>query len=288
MIADLPEIAVAAGMAIIVYITGKILIFVGQHFPNPNILGWHPLNFVQAGLQRRRPSADRHGRPRDTPGGGALLTPIHLFKSIFQRVVNAIGSAHDKVATLHNETIPAAQLKAEQVAANYTDTSIGQLNADLQSRIANAEQRITDLQQSIAVQIASGTSTAFQALDQNLLQRIQGDENIMSAITTEIATQLPLEIQTAVSDAQATEQQQLTSTADGLQDQIDSLSDAAHHRADRNSPARRPLSPRPDTELATLRRRRRPPTPPRSRRCRRRSRRRRTTTTAGRDDRRPQ
>jgi predicted nucleic acid-binding Zn-ribbon protein len=223
VIADLPEIAVAAGMVIVVYITGKILIFVGQHFPNPNILGWHPLNFLRSGFEKVGQALIDAADLIIHPIENLFLTPIHMFKALFQRGANATASAHNKVATLHNETIPAAQLKAEQLAANYTDTSVAQLNTDLQSRIANAQQRITDLQTGLNLAITTGATAVFANLDQQLLTRLQGDENILSAITTEIQTQLPLEIATAVSDAQATEQQALTAATNGLQGQITTL-----------------------------------------------------------------
>lgn len=223
VIADLPEIAIAGAMVLIVYITGKILIFIGQHFPNPNILGWHPLNFLRGGIQDVGQALIDTADLVIHPIEALFLTPIHLFKSLFQRSANATASAHNKAATLHNETIPAAQLAAEQLAARYTDTSIGQLSTDLQARIANADQRITDLQTGLNLAITTGATAVFAQLDQQILSRLAGDENIISAVTTEIQTQLPLEIQTAVSDAQATEQQQLTSTATNLQNNITAL-----------------------------------------------------------------
>lgn len=222
-IAELPEIVVAAGMLIIVYLVGKILIFVGKHFPNPNILGWHPLNFIRGGIQDVGQALVDVADLVIHPIVALIMTPIHLIRAAFQRAQNAISSAHNKIAELFHTTIPQARHDAVVTSEAYTDLSVSQLTTLIENRVANAEQRITDLQASLPALILSGNAAAFAAMDAQLLKQLQGDETMIAALATEIQTQLPLEIATAVSDAQATENQQLTSTANNLQNNINGL-----------------------------------------------------------------
>jgi predicted nucleic acid-binding Zn-ribbon protein len=222
-IADLPTIALAAGCVLIIYCVGKILIFVGRYFGNPGVFGWHPLNFIQAGIQDVGRGLVSVADGIIDPIIHLIMTPVHLLLGLFQRSGNATASAHNKIASVVNTHIPAAELAAEQEAAKYTDTSIATLDSDLSAKITDANNTIADLQRSLPAMIASGATAAFATIDADLLSRLSKDENAMAAISTEIATQLPLEIQTAVSDAQATEQQALTAATTQLQSQITAI-----------------------------------------------------------------
>lgn len=222
-IADLPEIILAFMSLLIVYGVGKILVYVGRYFPNPSIFGWHPLNFIQAGIQDTGKGLVAAADIIIDPIVALFLTPVHLVTALFQRVTNAIASAHRKIGTLFNTTIPQARHDAVVTSENYTDQSVSALTVDLQNQISQLR---TDTTNAIAVakgEAILGAQAALTATEQQLLQRVANDETIMAAITTEIQTTLPDDIAKQVSDAQAAEQQQLTATANNLQANINGI-----------------------------------------------------------------
>ena len=210
-------------MVIIFYLVGKILVFVGEHFPNPSIFGWHPLNFIQAGIKDTGQALVDVADLVIDPIVALFLTPVHLVTAVFQRITNAISYAHRKIATLFNDTIPAAQQAATTNANTYTQGQVANTEQRITDLQTNIDQQIADLKASLAAQIQSGAATAFAALDQQLLSRISGDEATMAAITTEIQTTLPDDIATQVNDAKAAEQQALTAQTAAINAQIAGL-----------------------------------------------------------------
>ena len=222
-IADLPEIAVAGGMVIIFYIVGKIMVFIGKHFPNPSLFGWHPLNFILKGVQDMGQAMVDTAQLVMRPIVALLLTPIHLIESLFQRTTNTIAGAHNKTTTLHNVTIPQAQRDAVATSNNYTDTELIALRDNLTTAIDKLRTDTTNAIADVRTAAINDTKSEFAALDTQLLAKLAGDEATVATLASEIQTTLPAEIQTAVNDAKAAEQQQLNATAANLQSQITSL-----------------------------------------------------------------
>lgn len=127
-IADLPWIAIAIGSVIICYLIGKILVLVGRHFPNPSIFGWHPLNFIQGGIEHVGQALVDIADGIMHPIIALLLTPIHLFKALFQRGANATASAHNKIAHVVTLTVPEARHDAVVTANSYTNEQIAKID----------------------------------------------------------------------------------------------------------------------------------------------------------------
>jgi hypothetical protein len=222
-IADLPVTIIALGMLLIVYMIGKLLVFVGKHFPNPSILGWHPLNFIRAGIEETGQALVDVANTFLDPIITLIMTPIHLIKAIFQRVVNAIAGAHNKSTTLYNHTIPQSKLEAVTAANTYTDEGIATLQADQVQAIANLAQAQNAALELSKVESAFGTSASFDLLQQSIMARIAEDQNVLAEIQTEIATEMPLEVAAAAAAANATEDNALSAHATTLQATLDTL-----------------------------------------------------------------
>lgn len=223
-IADFPVIAAAVAGVVILYIVGKILVLIAQHFPNPSILGWHPLNFILGGFQQAGQIFVSAADDIIEPVVSLILTPIHLFKAIFQRITNGLAYAHNKIATLFNDTIPQAKHDAISTSENYTDESLGQLSAQLHSTIDDLRTTTNQAIKDAQAEAILGAQQALTTMEQQLLTRISGDETILAAITTEIQTTLPDDVQAQINQVIATENQQLTATTTNLQGQINDTS----------------------------------------------------------------
>jgi hypothetical protein len=150
-------------------------------------------------------------------------TPIRAILGLFQRAFNAITGAHNKVATLHNTTIPKAQADAVASANEYTNASIATLQGDA---VAAQAKLVTDQDAAIAaakLESASGTTMAFTLFHDALMARIAEDTTTYNAIESEIATELPLEVGNAAQAAAATEDQALSAQATTSQTTLDAL-----------------------------------------------------------------
>jgi hypothetical protein len=100
-------------------------------------------------------------------------------------------------------------------AGNYTDQTAHHLETTIQQQTAK---------------VAAEAQAQITQLNKQLTQRLTVDENVLATLTHEVDVTLPNEIATKVAEAQATEQQRLTATAqqlqgeiDGVQQQIDAL-----------------------------------------------------------------
>lgn len=154
-IADLPLIALAGGAVIITYMVGKIITYVGRLFPNPSIFGWHPLNFIQGGLQDVGQGLVDVADGIMAPLKGIILTPIHLVKALFQRVVNAIASAHNKIAKVVTVTIPAAEEEAITRSKAYTDQQLQGIDPEeINKRITGISNTLGEVKQATQLNTA--------------------------------------------------------------------------------------------------------------------------------------
>jgi len=222
-IAALEPVGFAAVILLSEYGFGWLLTKVSQYFPNPSIFGWHPLNFIVGGINNFGNQFKSSAAGLGGDLAAVFTQPIRQILGLFQRSGNATASAHNKVAHLHNSTIPQAQHDAVLQAATYTDQQIAQLTQ-------SEAQAIVRLQRDVALQIAdakaaleSASAAAVAKANADLVAMLQGDERLLASLALTVNTQIPLEIAAAVNDAAATENQRLTAASSAIENQIATL-----------------------------------------------------------------
>lgn len=257
----------AAALLLAMYVSGWIVQKVAAVFPNPSLFGWHPLGFIKDGLNSMGAEWEHAALDIADYVKHFLMQPIRMILSIFQRVANAISSAHNKIAHLANVIIPTVAADAVQRAENYTVNQVHNLDTQVSGAVdrltslpgegaartlisdavkygglgwmvtaigagavvaadefaksvgATAQQHLTTATQ----KVAQNAQTAINTLHDQLVRQLTGDENALSALATTVNTTVPAEIMSQVQKAQATDAQNLSRTAQGLQGQINAL-----------------------------------------------------------------
>lgn len=222
-IEEFPVIMFGVGLLIGEYVFGWILQKVANLFPNPGVFGWHPLGFIKSGLQSVGKALDKSAEDIAGTLIGIVITPVRMLVGLFQRLINVGSQAHAKSATLNNETIPQARHDAVVTANSYTDDSIATVKAQEQTAL---DKLTTDTNQAISIvktEAIVGAQQALQTAMDQVIKQIQGDEDTLEKLVTEVQTTLPAEVQQQVNDVIATENQKLTSTATTLTTQMQGI-----------------------------------------------------------------
>jgi hypothetical protein len=222
-IVDLPAVLVILGLLIGEYLTGKLLDLVGEYFPNPSIFGWHPLAFISEGItalgnQFANSASDLLGDIANV-----FIQPVRMLVGLFQRVFNGHAANHNATAHVINTVIPAATSGLLADANTYTDNH---LETTLTEAETYANTLHNELVNDIAVAKAEAENQAqsdVTAVQNDLISRLQGDEATLQALSTEVTTTLPAEIETQINESVATENQRLTAAITPLQQQIATL-----------------------------------------------------------------
>lgn len=133
-VAGIDVIAFAGALLLSEYIGGWIIEKVGEYFPNPSVFGWYPLNFIQKGIERLGKQFEQSASGLGQPLIDLFTSPIRQILGLFQRSGNATASAHNKIAKVVTETIPAAASTAVTTSNAYSD----QLRHDIETAVAQA------------------------------------------------------------------------------------------------------------------------------------------------------
>jgi len=222
-ILGLEPIGFAAALLLGEYAFGWVLTKVALLFPNPSFWGWHPLGFIQTGINNFGKEFERSSKDLGSRLATFFIQPIRQIIGLFQRSGNATASAHNKIATVASTTIPQARHDAVVTANAYTDTQIASLAQTQLNEIAQLKRDTNQAISDLRAAIPAAAAAAFAAINADLVTRLQGDENTLSALSTTITTDLPAEIATQVNEAVATENQKLTDAQSALVTQIAGL-----------------------------------------------------------------
>jgi hypothetical protein len=212
--------AFAAFLLLGEYGFGWIVKQVAELFPNPSVFGFHPLAFLQDGINGFGNQFETSAKQLGLPIANVMIQPIRQIYGLFQRAFNSTAAAHQKIATVVNTTIPNSTAGIEDKANAYTDSHLA-------ATLAQAEQYSdtlhNELENDIAVAKAEAENAAQSdatAVQDSLVARLQGDESTLSALATEVTTTIPTEIQTEINKSVATENQALTAAITPLQQQL--------------------------------------------------------------------
>jgi prefoldin subunit 5 len=130
-------ISFAGALLLSEYLGGWVIQKVGEVFPNPDLFGWRPLNFIQKGIEGLGTQLQQSAEGLGAPLVALFTGPIRQLLGLFQRLGNGTAKAHNKVATLATETIPQARHDAVVTANGYTDNLRTEIEAALSSALAN-------------------------------------------------------------------------------------------------------------------------------------------------------
>lgn len=137
-IGGIEVVGFAVGLLLGEYVIGWILQKVGQYFPNPSIFGFHPLQFLRAGITDLGNQLAGAAEDEAKFVIDILIQPIRVLAGLFGRIINGISFAHNKVARVVQDTVPSAIATAKA----YTDTQV----VDQQQAVAGAaEQALAQL-----------------------------------------------------------------------------------------------------------------------------------------------
>jgi hypothetical protein len=221
--ADIGGIEVVGfGLALLAgeYITGWILQKVGAFFPNPSIFGWHPLNFISEGITNVGNQLAGSAENLAVDVVNFITQPVRQLTGLFQRIFNSHAGSHNAIATLHNTTIPNATAGLLTSAESYTDSKV-------EVSLTQAESYTNSIRTDLEGEITTARAEAEQAaltdatnVQSNLVTRLQGDEATLSALSTEITTTIPNELETQINESVATENQELTAATSTIENQI--------------------------------------------------------------------
>jgi hypothetical protein len=210
----------ALALLLLEYVFGWILQQVASFFPDPSIFGWHPLNFIREGLTSLGNQLAGAAENEAQYVVNFVTQPIRMLTGLFQRIFNSHASSHNAIATIHNTTIPNATAGLVTQAESYTDSKI-------ETTLTQAEDYADSLRSDLEGEITTARAEAEQAaltdatnVQANLVNRLQGDETTLSALSTEITTTIPNELETQINEATATENQQLTAATNTIESQI--------------------------------------------------------------------
>lgn len=205
------------------YVTGWIIQQVGAVFPDPKIFGWQPLNFIKEGITSLGNQLAGAAENEAEYVVNFITQPIRMLTGLFQRIFNAHATTHNKIATVVTTTIPNATAGLLTSAENYTDTK---LSANLVQAEDYADTLRTDLESEIATAKADAENAALndaQNVQQNLINRLQGDETTLAALSTEVTVTIPNEVEAEINESVATENAALTAQLTPIQTEIAQL-----------------------------------------------------------------
>ena len=222
-IGALPEVLLAGGLLLGVGVFGWLERWIGEHIPNPGIFGFHPLGFLKDGITNGGQALENQAMGIAGTVGAIFITPIRQVVGVVQRIINAVAGAHNKSAAIVNTHLPQARHEAVVTASAYADQAIATALSNTQLEIATLR---SDVQREIADANATQSKNLnanIKAMETDLVNRLQGDESALAILATTVTTTLPLEIQTAVNDAAATENQRLSATSAAIESQVTAL-----------------------------------------------------------------
>jgi hypothetical protein len=222
-IGGIEVVGFGVGLLLAQYCIGWVLQQVGQHFPDPNILGWRPLNFLQEGITTLGNDLAGAAENEAEYVINFVMQPIRVLTGLFQRIFNSHAAMHNQGADLRNNVIPNATAGLVAQSESYTD-------AKVETTLTQAENYANALRSDLESEIATAKADAEQAaltdatnVQTNLVNRLQGDEVTLAALSTEITTTIPNELETEINEATATENQQLTAATSTIEQQIAGL-----------------------------------------------------------------
>lgn len=222
-VASIEVVGFAAVLLLSEYAFGWLLRQVASYFPNPSIFGWHPLNFIVSGINYMGKQFETSAQGLGLDIAHVLVYPWRQLLGLFQRSGNATAAAHNKVATLHNETIPQARHDAVVSANTYTDSVVHTFTTQLDAAITKMHQDTARAIADAKAAIESSTAQALARVDHDLVVQLAGDENTLALLVNTINTAIPVEIATAVNNATAAENQKLAAASSQIQAEIDAV-----------------------------------------------------------------
>lgn len=219
----LPFVALSAAILAGEYAFGWLIKKVGQLFPNPSILGWHPLGFIQHGLINMGNGFEGSARGLGGDIIGVFRTPVHQILGMLERVGNALVGAHNKSRTIVKERIPAAVDESVAKATVYADASVATLQGDQAAALARLAQDTADAIQAGKIDAASATTKTLETLQAGIMERVADDQTTLDAIESALSTQLPLQVAADVAAAEASQNAALIAAALVLAESITNL-----------------------------------------------------------------
>jgi len=102
----LPAVGFAVAALLAEYINGWIIRKVADLFPNPSLFGWHPLGFVNDGLNALAGAIENNAKSQLHIIQSVLVTPTRMIVGLFQRLGNFGRATHNHLAHTVTSTIP--------------------------------------------------------------------------------------------------------------------------------------------------------------------------------------
>lgn len=140
-IGALPLVAVAAAATLLEYIVGWIIKKVAELFPNPSVFGWHPLGFINEGLNYFGNAVNTQAAAQVHILKTVFITPVRATIGMIQRLGNATGSAHNKISAIVVTHIPSAVRQAVDLAEHYVTGQV----TNIDTQVSGAADRLVTL-----------------------------------------------------------------------------------------------------------------------------------------------
>ncbi len=147
----LEPLGFATALMLGMYASGWVALKVAQIFPNPSVFGWHPLGFINQGLNDMGQQWEKAALDVIDPVAHWFMQPIRQVIGMFQRVGNATASAHNKVATVVNSTIPLSVSDGITRAEAYVTLQVDNIKTQLDGAVSRLSGHVTEAQAKVFI-----------------------------------------------------------------------------------------------------------------------------------------
>ena len=116
-----PFVAGAAAVLLLEWGFGWVMTQVANHFPDPNVFGWHPLGFIIRGIRSLGDQLEKSATDLGDRVGNAFYQPIKQILGLFQHSANVAAKHANGLAYITTTLIPNSRKLAVADAKAYTD-----------------------------------------------------------------------------------------------------------------------------------------------------------------------
>lgn len=192
----------AAAAMLGMYISGWILTKVAQFFPNPSFFGFRPLNFMVEGISNLGKEWEHTALSVVDYVAHVILQPVRVVTGLFQRIGNAISSAHNKIAVLANTVIPMTVADGVARSEAYVTDQVHNIATQVQGAVTRLSGNISAAQAKALVSDAHRYGGVGWDITAIAASAIVAADDYAAAVGRVAAADLATATQKVASDAQ--------------------------------------------------------------------------------------
>lgn len=188
------------------------------------------LGLFQRGTNAHAAAQNQNARVVQDTVPTAKQDAITAAEAYTDNAIAGVNNAANQALTMLTPPPTLAQAKQIITEAGQYDSLTWKFEAIGAAAIVSADEYADTLHDESTTAIAaaqtkaeSDAQAAIASLQTQLVTRLSGDETSLSALATSVNTTLPLEIETAMNDAEATENQKLTAATSAIEQQITAI-----------------------------------------------------------------